>query len=71
MTALRTISKWQLFGMLAADRNAEPVEIFDSNGRPHSGLLSSVQREDGSGCSFNVTLSTAAGSETFHVRTKD
>lgn len=32
------------------------------------GYLLSIAREDGSGRSFNVTLATSRGPQTFHVR---
>ena len=35
------------------------------------GYLESMEREDGGGSSFNITLATMQGSKTFYVRTID
>ncbi len=43
-------------------------EFTDSQGKTHIGTLATVQREDGSGHSFNVTLDDG---NTFHMRTVD
>lgn len=64
------LTKWQLLSLLTTCRGAATV-LIDSHGARHSGILQSVQREDGSGRSFNVTLSTARGNVTIHVRTVD
>jgi hypothetical protein len=45
---------------------------YDSQGLYHCGLLLVLQREDGSGSSFNVTIQAEQGGyETFHLRTVD
>ncbi len=44
-----------------------PITLLDSSGNTHAGVILSLQHEDGSGRSFNVTLD----SNTFHVRTID
>ena len=36
-----------------------------------TGIVSAVEREDGSGRSFNVTMNTKKGKVTVHVRTVD
>ncbi len=67
---MRTMSKWQLFSLLAtADTLAGHFKA--SNGNVYFGLLQSVQREDGTGSSFNITVANQSGSVTFHVRTTD
>jgi len=42
--------------------------LYDSNGKLHSGVISSIQHEDSSGSSFNITLENG---EVFHLRTID
>jgi hypothetical protein len=59
------MTKYTLFSLLAAS-NAEPVTI---NGI--KGYVSAIQREDGSGRCFNVTLNTSKGKQTVFVRTVD
>jgi len=59
------MTKYTLFTLLATSE-AKEVTI---NGI--SGYLSAIQREDGSGSSFNVTLNTSKGKQTVHVRTVD
>ena len=56
------ISRDWLFAQLSTP-NAVPVTI---NGI--TGTVSNVEREDGSGRSFNVTLNTPKGKATTHVR---
>ena len=46
-----------------------PINFTDSSGRFRRGHLMSVQREDGSGRSFNLTIGTPQHTtETFHLR---
>jgi hypothetical protein len=52
------------------DHRAMPRHWYDSNGQQYFGLLQSVQREDGTGSSFNVTIA-GQGTTTFHLRTID
>lgn len=59
------MTKFTLFSLLATDRS-QVVTISGVRG-----ILSAVQREDGSGSSFNVTLWTPHGYKTVHVRTVD
>ena len=48
-----------------------PRHYYDSQGQQYFGILQSVQREDGSGHSFNVTIAGHGGTVTFHLRTID
>jgi len=48
--------------------NSRRVTIHDSSNRPHTGILSSIQLEDGSGSSFNICMSNG---DKFHLRTID
>jgi hypothetical protein len=61
----RNHSKFQLMN---AFFNMEIVGLFDSNGRLHRGAISSIQLEDGSGSSFNITMTNG---DKFHLRTID
>lgn len=64
-------TKLYLFAYLALDGSYE-VELVDSQGKHHLGTVQSIQREDGSGSSFNVTMSKyGVTSETIHIRTID
>lgn len=49
------------------------IRFADSSGKLHCGTLASVQREDGSGSSFNLTYYPKYGKGTVsaHVRTID
>jgi hypothetical protein len=62
------MTKAQLFAMLGM-RDLQPTRFADSNGVEYFGILQSVQREDGSGGSFNVTIANQSGYKTFHLRT--
>jgi len=62
---MRTIGKITLFSWFSA----RIVSMLrDSNGKLHTGIISSIQHEDGSGSSFNITLENG---EVFHLRTID
>lgn len=50
------LSKWRLFELLGHSGGYE-VTIYGPSGKAVRGILSAVQREDGSGSSFNITLS--------------
>jgi hypothetical protein len=50
-------------------RDLQPTRFADSNGVEYFGILQSIQREDGSGGSFNVTIANQSGYKTFHMRT--
>lgn len=65
-------TKWELFRWLAGGYPL-PRHWVDSNGTAHYGYLTTVDREDESGHSFNVTVRPADGGnpETFHLRTSD
>jgi hypothetical protein len=65
------MSKWQLASLLFTAQ-AKQVGICDTYGTTHCGFLSKIEREDGSGSSFNVTIRDEQGErKTFHVRTSD
>lgn len=64
------MTKFELFQALAAPRNTAR-EYTASDSKHYIGILESVEREDGSGRSFNVRLITPAGYKTIHVRTPD
>ncbi len=65
------MTKLQLAGLLFYNGVVE-VGITDSSGTTHNGILTKVQREDGSGSSFNVTMHDEQGERcTFHMRTDD
>ncbi len=55
------------------DRRPTCHTFYDTSGRVYVGVLESIQREDGSGKSFNITINQggSAGSVTFYVRTID
>lgn len=63
-------TKYQLT-MLLFTKLPHPLHFTDSRGGKHFGRLQTIQREDGSGSSFNLTVSNEHGSDTFHVRTVD
>lgn len=42
--------------------------LYDSQGVYHQGVISSIQHEDGSGSSFNITTE---GGQKYHIRTID
>ncbi len=69
---MKTIkAKWDLFRFLGGEYPL-PVRFLDARGQEHIGLVQSVEREDGSGHSFNVRIGTENGNnETFHFRTTD
>lgn len=60
------MTKFQLFAALAAPRLTGVINV---NGI--EGVLSSIEREDGSGSSFNITLQTAVGMVCVYLRTLD
>ena len=64
------MTKWELFKTLS-EEHCLPRAFCDANGFRHFGVLQSIEREDGSGHSFNVRIETEKGKETFHVRTRD
>lgn len=66
------MTKFQLATLLFTS-SAKEISIMDSNGTTHHGYVSSVEREDGSGSSFNITLRDGRGGGrcTLHVRTSD
>ena len=64
------MTKWQLYNLLS---QTEPLPGYfvASDGNQYLGILQSVQREDGSGSSFNLTIANQSGTATFHIRTVD
>ncbi len=67
------MTKWRLF---TAFCNGERIRLQGAPrpGTPIStieGIISSIEREDGSGLNFNVTLRTGLDSITVFVRTVD
>jgi hypothetical protein len=66
------MTKWQLFECMTC-KGSQLVSVIDSSNRKHTGIITSIQREDGSGSSFNVTMLEQGKymSVTFHVRTID
>jgi hypothetical protein len=65
---LARIGKFQLSSMFFS--NVETI-LMDSAGKVHRGFINAIQKEDGSGKSFNVTIGNNRGTETFHLRTLD
>lgn len=63
LAVCKTLSKWQLFNAIA---NGQQVLI---NG--HTVSIQSITREDGSGCSFNLIVSSNGGSYRCYARTVD
>lgn len=60
------ISKWELFHSFI-ERLA--ISMKDSSDKCHSSsIISSIQHEDGSGCSFNIVMRNG---EKFHIKTLD
>ena len=54
------MTKWQLFSALggkAFPNRGNLIDCNDSSGTPRLGFVHNVQREDGSGSSFNLTIS--------------
>jgi len=49
------MTKWQLMNMLTLPMTAESV-VIDSSGNSHIGIVKSIEREDGSGSCFNITM---------------
>jgi hypothetical protein len=64
------MTKWQLFKALAGEYSS-PRLFIDSNGIRHFGILQSIEREDGSGHSFNVRIADQSRQTTIHIRTID
>ncbi len=61
------MTKFQLFSLLARSNNSQTVTVAGV-----TGLLQSIEREDGSGHNFNVTLSLADNTyTTVFVKTVD
>lgn len=67
---LKQLTKYQLTQLLFT-KSPDPIHFHDSQGQQYFGLLQSVQREDGTGSSFNVTIAGHGGTATFHLRTID
>jgi len=70
-TKEKKMTKKELMSMLFCD--GRQTNTFTSNGRQLFGVVKSIQREDGSGSSFNVGIwnHDTQRQETIHVRTID
>lgn len=64
------MTKWELFKALAGEHPL-PRHFTDASGNRHFGILQSIEREDGSGHSFNVRIANQSGQTTIHLRTND
>jgi hypothetical protein len=69
-TDRKQLTKFEL-ALLLFTKAPNPIHLYDSKGQQYFGLVQSVQREDGTGSSFNVTIAGHGGTATFHVRTID
>lgn len=68
------MTKFHLASLLFMSRYPanHATTIVASNGEHYTGFLCAIEREDGSGQSFNVTFRTPRGDRiTIHVRTID
>ena len=64
------MTKWELFKMLGGEHPL-PRHFTDNNGQTYYGTLQAMEREDGSGHSFNVRIANQSGQTTIHLRTND
>lgn len=65
------MSKAQVFALLIRE-GSHAACVTDSNGQQHWGIPQRVEREDGSGRCFNITIRLRMGQlKTVFVRTKD
>jgi hypothetical protein len=64
------MTKWQLFKALDKEHSL-PRHFIANDGTLYFGILQSIEREDGSGHSFNLRIGTQNGQATFHIRTED
>jgi hypothetical protein len=64
------MTKWFLSKVLFGEEPM-PQSFTASDGTRYFGILQSIEREDGSGRSFNVTIANQSGKATFHLRTTD
>lgn len=70
---MRTIDLLCLLAIDSSWQNANTT-LFDSTGNNHYGTVIAIEREDGTGKSFNVTMRkafTLGKLEKFHMRTID
>lgn len=66
------MSKFNLFSLLAVPAlQAKPITLVTCNGTSVTGLLLGISREDGSGRSFIVKLSTKNGERDVWIQTID
>jgi hypothetical protein len=63
-------TKWLLSKTLFGN-DPMPQHFVASDGAHYFGILQSIEREDGSGQSFNVRIANQSGNTTFHVKTED
>ena len=64
------MTKWELFKMLGGEHPL-PRHFTDASGNRYFGILQSIEREDGSGHSFNVRIANQSGETTIHLKTCD
>ena len=65
-----TMTKWELFKALAGE-HALPRHFTTPDGCKVFGALQAIEREDGSGKSFNCRIANQSGKITINVRTVD
>ena len=66
------MTKWYLFSLLSQE-GSKTATIRDVNYNYHDGIVVGIEREDGSGRSFNVKLYRSSDQKqvNIHVRTID
>jgi hypothetical protein len=64
------MTKWELYNLLGAEHTM-PHPFTASDGARYVGILQAVEREDGSGRSFNLRIANQSGEITVHLRTID
>ena len=62
------IVELELLKLLVGFGDRDELILIDSSGIKHQDVISSLQHEDGSGHSWNVTT---VGGQKFHIRTVD
>jgi hypothetical protein len=67
----KQLTKFELASLLFESRDRMPRHLYDSNGQQYFGTIETVQREDNSGSSFNVTIQGQRGTTTIFLRTID
>lgn len=64
------MTRYQLMSIMFSNTGHECL-FRDSQGKEYMGYLMSMEREDGSGRCFNLTIRTKQGEMTIFVRTQD